>query len=440
MKRTDDFGDASAVRLVGLLALAALLGCGASTNTGPSEPQPEAKGSDAGGSDSAADGSDVSTPDPEEGTKVAVAPEAAKASGTAAAKPKAKPKPRAKPSKFDPKTPRNKIAKFLRKPGADALKARDYGRAIPIFRALVSTMGEGDEAQYQLATAWILAGKQRQALDALVLFIKNTDDPKMKKKAKVQYNRQRKRKVRFGDENFRLKSSPRLAKQAFDRGRRAFRSKSYADALVYLKMGYALAPDAAGFLREIGATYAKLGAKDEMIKWYVSYLRKRPFGKNAKAIHKQLKRAKQANKVLGTVNITSPFKCQYFLIDQIDAPKPPVKSVRMAPGEYTLFCGVEKYAMGYWETFKVQPGKSTNLKLSWAVLVNKLKAPYGRIIVENAREPGIMMDLGIAQTEIGIYVPRDRRALRVILKADDESRVEERRIRVEAGAKEVIKW
>jgi tetratricopeptide (TPR) repeat protein len=419
--------------------MALTLGCGAAKGE-PTEPEATPEdgdttetasngGQQAGGSSTPADQPTVEAADDKSSTTTAGKPaNGGKATG------KAKPKPA---SKFEPKTPRDKIAKFLLKPATDALKARDYGRAIPIFRAIVTVLGEGDKAQYELATAWILAGKQRQALDALEVFINNTSDAALKKKAKLQYKRQRRRKVRFGDENFRLKSSPRLAKQAFDRGRKAFRAKHYADALVNYRMGSALAPDAAGFLREIGATYAKLGARNEQIKWYVSYLRERPFGKNADMIRKELRKEKKA---LGVVNINSPFKCQYFLIDQIEAPKPPVKKLKMAPGEYTLFCGDEKYAMGYWENFKVHAGQTTNVKLSWAVLVNGLKDPYGRIIVENAREPGVMMDLGIAKTEVGIYVPKDRRALKVILKADDESRVEERFIRVEPGAKEVVKW
>jgi len=341
------------------------------------------------------------------------------------------------PSKFDPKTPREKIAAFLRKPAEEAMKAREWGRAIPIYRGLVAALGEGDDAAFELATAWMAAGQQDEALDVLKEFIAETTDAKKRKEAETQLKRLQRRRIRFAKEDFRLESSPKLAKEAFDDGRKAFRKKDYADALIYYKIGYALSPDAAGFLREIGATYEKLGAKDERTKWYVSYLRRRPFGKNADEIRKTLRKDKGA---LGTVTIKSPFPCDSFVVVGMSGPKLPIKSMAMAPGKYTSLCVNEQFRIGYWEDFDVEAGKTAEIQLAWAVIVNDLKEPYGRIVLENPREAGVMMDLGVSTPEIGVAVPRDRRALKMILKADDGSRVEERFIRLEPGAKQPVKW
>src|SRR6185503_15511748 len=49
------------------------------------------------------------------------------------------------------------------------------------------------------------------------------------------------------------------ARRAFLHGRTAYRATQYGDALVYFHIGHTLAPELPGFLRELGATYDKLG-------------------------------------------------------------------------------------------------------------------------------------------------------------------------------------
>lgn len=365
------------------------------------------------------------------------AKESTKATGPKKAAPAPKPAKKV-PSKFDPKKSRKSMAAFLRGPAEKAIKRRDWGTAIPIQMALVAALGNGDQVALDLAKTWQAAGQQKEAVEALRRFIAATTDAKAKKLAEVRLNRLKRRRLRFEDQGFRLRSSPKLAKMAFDRGRRQYRAKHYADALIHYRMGYALAPDAAGFLREIGAAYEKLGAKKERTKWYVSYLRRRPFGKIANAVRKSLRKEKG---VLGTVTISSPFPCDQFVVAERDAPKPPIKKLKMAPGKYTMLCVNNKYRIGYWEeNFEVVAGKKQKLTLAWAVVVNDLKKPYGRIVLENPSEAGVMMDLGISTPEIGVAVPRDRRALKMILKADDGSKSVERYLRLEPGAREVVKW
>ena len=58
-------------------------------------------------------------------------------------------------------------------------------------------------------------------------------------------------------------------------------------------------------------------------------------------------------------------------------------------------------------------------------LVNKLERPYGRIALENAKAPGVMIDLGITSPEVGVPVPADGRKLRMVLKDDSGVRTDE---------------
>ena len=57
-------------------------------------------------------------------------------------------------------------------------------------------------------------------------------------------------------------------------------------------MGYALAPDLPGFLRELGSTYDKLDAPDRKREFYRRYLVQRPFGANADVVRDELAKDK----------------------------------------------------------------------------------------------------------------------------------------------------
>ena len=102
----------------------------------------------------------------------------------------------------------------------------------------------------------------------------------------------------FADKLVARRARPREAKQAFALGRAAFAAKQYGDALVYFHMGYALAPELPGFLRELGSTYDKLGAAEPKREFYRRYLVQRPFGANADVVRAELAKDKD---VLGTL-------------------------------------------------------------------------------------------------------------------------------------------
>ena len=80
------------------------------------------------------------------------------------------------------------------------------------------------------------------------------------------------------------------ARRAYALGRAAYGTRQYGDALDYFHNGYALAPELLGFLRELGATYDKLGADKQKREFYLRYLRQRPFGANAAPLLYDLRR------------------------------------------------------------------------------------------------------------------------------------------------------
>jgi hypothetical protein len=76
----------------------------------------------------------------------------------------------------------------------------------------------------------------------------------------------------------------------------------------------------------------------------------------------------------------------------------------------------------------------------WAIVVNQLEHPYGRIALENPKAAGVMIDLGITSPEVGVAVPADGRKLRMVLKDDTGERTEERMVQLEAGQRLVVQW
>jgi hypothetical protein len=88
----------------------------------------------------------------------------------------------------------------------------------------------------------------------------------------------------------------------------------------------------------------------------------------------------------------------------------------------------------------VEAGATARMQFDWAIVVNQLDKPLGRISIENAQSPGMMIDLGISSREIGVAVPADRRALRMVLVDDVGARVEERTIELGPGQRKVVKW
>jgi tetratricopeptide (TPR) repeat protein len=332
---------------------------------------------------------------------------------------------------------RDKMSAFLVKPATKAAGVKaTRPRAIVLFSALVVARGPGSPEAYELAKLWQLEGQSREAVAVLDRFIAASSDNEAVERAR------RDRKAWNKEDPFakalELPSLDAEGKKVFKLGRAAFKKKKYGDALVYFHMGYALAPSLPGYLRELGATYDKLGAKDKKVAFYTAYLHGTPFGKNAEAIRKELKKD---TGTLGKLTVQSSLPCELVLLNRQEVPgKLPKKELLVAPGAYTAFCLSYEYELGFWEYAEVKAGEAAELSFQWAIVENKLTEPLGRISIEDARRPGVMMDLGITKPAVGVVVPDDGRSLKVILKDDMGTRSEERYVKLQAGQRTVIKW
>lgn len=335
------------------------------------------------------------------------------------------------------KKPRAELSKFLVKPAEKAAKARDWAHAIPLYQALAVARGPGSPEQQKLATLFTLAGQNEQAAEAWATYANAATDEKAKSQALSESTRLAATPDPFADK-LALAALEKEAKQAFTLGRAAFKAKQYGDALVYFHMGYALAPDLPGFLRELGSTYDKLGATDRKKEFYRRYLVQRPFGANADVVRSELARE---NDTLGTLQVTSSLPCAEMWINrQRITGKLPEKGLLVAPGSYKGLCFNSKYEMAMFEYATVEAGKPATMAFRWAIIVNKLERPYGRITLENSKSPGVMQDLGITSPEIGVPVPADGRKLKMVLKDDSGVRTVERLVSIEPGQKIIVQW
>lgn len=332
---------------------------------------------------------------------------------------------------------RAKLSAFLLVPAEKHRKARAWGKAIPMFQAIVVARGPASAEAETLAKMWTLAGQNEEAVVVWRGIAATSRDEAQKAHAEAEVVRLEKFKDPFADK-LSLSPAPLEAKRSFALGRTAFSAKKYGDALVYFHMGYALAPDLPGFLRELGATYDKLGATDRKREFYQRYLLQRPFGANADLVRKDLRKS---NAELGTLAISSSLPCTELWINRQRLTGPiPQGGVVVAPGIYKGLCFVPKYEMALFEYATVAAGASAELAFRWAVIVNKLEKPLGRIAIENPKAPGVMMDLGVSSLEIGVALPPDDRKLRVQLRDDAGTRSEERFIRLEPGQRQVLQW
>jgi tetratricopeptide (TPR) repeat protein len=335
------------------------------------------------------------------------------------------------------KKPRAAISQFLVKPAEKAAKARDWAHAIPLYQALAAARGPASEEQKELATLWTLAGQNEDAAEAWGIYANAATDEKAKSDALAESTRLASTPDPFA-EKLAVASLDKEAKQSFTLGRAAFKAKQYGDALVYFHIGYALAPDLPGFLRELGSTYDKLGATERKREFYRRYLVQRPFGANADVVRSELARDKD---VLGTLLVSSSLPCAEMWINrQRIAGKLPDKGLLVAPGSYKGLCFNSKYEMALFEYATVEPGKPATMTFSWAIIANKLERPFGRIALENAKSPGVMIDLGITSPEVGVAVPADGHKLKMILKDDSGVRTEERSVQIEPGQKLMVQW
>ena len=96
--------------------------------------------------------------------------------------------------------------------------------------------------------------------------------------------------------------------------------------------------------------------------------------------------------------------------------------------------------MALFEYVTVEAGKTATMSFAWAIVENRLEKPLGRIALEDPKAPGVMMDLGITSTELGVAAPVDGRKLRMVLKDDTGMRREERMVAVQPGQRIVVRW
>jgi Flp pilus assembly protein TadD len=329
------------------------------------------------------------------------------------------------------------LSTFLVKPAEAAASKRNFARAIALYSALVVARGPGSDEARKLATLWTLAGQTEDAARVLQAFAAATADATAASTAKTEVTR-----LLANPDPFAKTISPSVlapeAKQAFKQGRAAFAKKNYGDALVSYQMGYALAPDLPGFLRELGATYDKLGATDKKIEFYRAYLLRRPFGKNSDAIRTEL--GAQADS-LGALSLSSSLPCdEIWLNRQRVTGPPPTKPLVVAPGNYKALCLSRRYEIAIFEYATVTAATPASIRFDWAIIENQLTSPLGRIAIENPKSPGEMLDLGVSSSEVGVVVASNGRALRMVVKDDSGARSEDRAVRIRPGERYVVKW
>ncbi|MDB4962696.1 MAG: hypothetical protein JWP01_2695 [Myxococcales bacterium] len=335
------------------------------------------------------------------------------------------------------KASRANLSELLVVPAKKAAKARAWAKAIPLYQALVIARGPGSPEAKQLAMLWTLAGQNERAADAWASYAAATTVEKDREAARVEAARLAAVDDPFADK-LSLVPMTAEAKKSFTLGRAAFAKKQYGDALVYFHIGYALAPELPGFLRELGSTYDKLGAPEPKREFYRRYLVQRPFGANADVVRAEL--AKDQD-VLGTLLVSSSLPCTELWVNrQRITGKLPEKGIVVAPGSYKGLCFNPKLEMALFEYATVEPGKPAKMTFHWAIVENQLERPLGRIALENPKAPGVMIDLGITAAAVGVAAPADGRKLKMILKDDSGVRTEERMVQIEPGQRLVVRW
>jgi len=80
------------------------------------------------------------------------------------------------------------------------------------------------------------------------------------------------------------------------------------------------------------------------------------------------------------------------------------------------------------------------MAFQWALIVNKLEKPLGRIRIENPEQPGVMQDLGVSSPVLGVQVPDDGRSLKYTCTDDSGEKTKTDYVKLEAGQRHEIKW
>jgi len=297
--------------------------------------------------------------------------------------------------------------------------------------------GPGGPEAKQLATLWTLAGQNERAAEAWSDYAAATPGPDERAAASAEATRLGGLSDPFADKLV-LAEQTGDARKVFALGRAAFAAREYGDALVYFHMGYALAPELPGFLRELARPTIGLGADQPKREFYRRYLVQRPIGGNADLVRAELARDKDA---LGTLEVSSSLPCTELWINrQRLTGKPPDKGIAVAPGNYKGLCFNPRYEMALFEYATVTAGEAAAMTFRWGIVENRLEHPFGRIALENPKAPGVMIDLGITSTEVGVAAPADGRKLKMVLKDDSAVRTEARMVQIEPGQRLVVKW
>lgn len=329
------------------------------------------------------------------------------------------------------------LSAFLVRPAEQAAAKRNFARAIALYQALATARGPASPEARKLATLWTLAGQSEDAARVLTAFAAASTDPTAAAEAKAEAARV----LANPDPYAKRLELPVLAaeaKRAFKQGRAAFGKQQWGDALVSFHIGYALAPDLPGFLRELGATYEKLESADKKLAFYRAYLLRRPFGKNADVVRAELGKTAGA---LGELKLSASLPCDQVWVNAQRLPGAmPAKPIAVAPGSYKAMCLSGKYEMAIFEYATVAAGQTADLRFDWAIVVNALENPLGRIVIENYQTPSMMIDLGVSTPEYGVGVPHDGRALKMVVKDETGTRTEERSVRIRPGERYVVKW
>jgi tetratricopeptide (TPR) repeat protein len=338
------------------------------------------------------------------------------------------------------------LADFLEKPAKQAMDQRKYGRAVSIYEGIVAIRGDGDAAMLILGDAYRL---NQDAASAQLVFARLRDatkDEKLRAQAVEKLDQTKNADKGFVKGQQKATPATDLAKEAFKRGRAAYAKKKYDVAALYYKAGIRMDPDLPGNYRELADALDKLGKKDEATQFFVSYLQKRPFGVNAKEVRDRLR----STKILGTLTVKTSLPCDQILIGSADVGGEGEvidkqflgKPIEVAPGTYRAMCANDKYALYYNEFPEVKSGQATVLSFDWAIIVVKLD-PWGHVAIENpldaASSTPAMQDIGTME-EIGVPVPKDRRALKVRIEAGDHSKTKNDFIKLEPGKTYELKW
>jgi tetratricopeptide (TPR) repeat protein len=348
------------------------------------------------------------------------------------------------PTPTDPKLKTSKspteLSAFLVKPAEQALAKKQWALAISYYSGLVAARGPASPEAIQLVFALVQENQYKRAQLVLEEFIAHTADPAEMARQKEALQRLKDAENPFS-RDFRPVPARADAGKVYKLGRDAFKKKQYADALLYYQVGSALDPDLPGFLRELGATYDKLGLVAKKVEYLGRYLLLRPFGKNSDFARKELSAHKKS---YGKLTLGSALPCDMVWLNEQAVPhKLPLKNLIVAPGVYTALCYNIKYDIAYFEEASVSPAGTAKLQFDWAIIVNKLENPFGRISVENAlaNTPGTFVRIPLGRAEgFGVVVPSNGRALQFQLTSLDGSKKDTRFIKIAPGSTEVIKW